>query len=195
VALIWLWSTLKQIPVSRKLGIGLALIFLLFAFFNAWRTQYLKTHPGLRLEIVQLGTANGQTPNDSRILIWAALANRGEPTTADSWELFINVPNQLPLKAETLYLDPTRPIGYGMSNGQERRLSGDDILYNKAMRQPIQKGMKEVGFLGFEANIQRAVIEKKGTIFCSNARMLMATQLKQNGITLACQGNRCSYPA
>src|SRR6266496_4592186 len=39
VALLWLWSTLKQIPISRKFGIGIALIFLFFAIFNAWRER------------------------------------------------------------------------------------------------------------------------------------------------------------
>ena len=40
VALAWLWSTISQIPLSRKAGIVLALFFLFMAFFNAWRKQY-----------------------------------------------------------------------------------------------------------------------------------------------------------
>ena len=39
VALVWLWSTVKQGPVSRKFGIGLAILFLFFAVFNAWRDK------------------------------------------------------------------------------------------------------------------------------------------------------------
>jgi hypothetical protein len=42
VALVWLWSTLRQKPPSRNVGIGLAIFFLFFAFFNAWRDQYVK---------------------------------------------------------------------------------------------------------------------------------------------------------
>lgn len=40
VALVWLWSTVSQIPMSRKAGIILAIFFLLMALFNAWRKQY-----------------------------------------------------------------------------------------------------------------------------------------------------------
>lgn len=39
VAVIGLWSTLHQSPISRKIGIAVALIFLFFALFNAWRQQ------------------------------------------------------------------------------------------------------------------------------------------------------------
>jgi hypothetical protein len=39
VALLWLWTTFRQIPLSRKIGIGVAVIFLFFAVFNAWRDQ------------------------------------------------------------------------------------------------------------------------------------------------------------
>lgn len=40
VALVWLWSTVFSIPVSRRTGIGLAVFFLVMAFFNAWRKQF-----------------------------------------------------------------------------------------------------------------------------------------------------------
>ena len=39
VALLWLWSTLRQIPISRKIGVIIALLFLFLSFFNAWREQ------------------------------------------------------------------------------------------------------------------------------------------------------------
>ncbi len=39
VALVALWSTLRQKPVPRKLGVVLAIVFLLLAFFHAWRDQ------------------------------------------------------------------------------------------------------------------------------------------------------------
>jgi hypothetical protein len=40
VALLWLWSTWKQVSVPRTIGIGLASFFLFLAIFNAWRTEY-----------------------------------------------------------------------------------------------------------------------------------------------------------
>lgn len=42
VALLWLWSTLRQVPISRKVGIAVAILFLFFAAFNAWRKLYVE---------------------------------------------------------------------------------------------------------------------------------------------------------
>jgi hypothetical protein len=39
VALLALWSLLRQQPIRKSLGIGAALFFLFLAFFNAWREQ------------------------------------------------------------------------------------------------------------------------------------------------------------
>jgi hypothetical protein len=39
VAALWLWSTVKQVPISRKSAILVAAFFLLVAIFNAWRDQ------------------------------------------------------------------------------------------------------------------------------------------------------------
>lgn len=40
MALLWFWSTLKSATIPRGVGITLALVFLLVAFFSAWREQY-----------------------------------------------------------------------------------------------------------------------------------------------------------
>ncbi len=47
VAVLWLVSTLVEIHVSKKANVGIALVFLFLAFFNAWRKQY---RHGLTLE-------------------------------------------------------------------------------------------------------------------------------------------------
>jgi hypothetical protein len=61
VALLWLWSTLKQVPISRKTSIAVAVMFLIFAFFNAWRGQYLRTKSGLKMQVHYVATANPMT--------------------------------------------------------------------------------------------------------------------------------------
>ena len=40
IAGLWLWSTLSGEPISREVAILVAIVFLLFAGFNAWRSQY-----------------------------------------------------------------------------------------------------------------------------------------------------------
>lgn len=39
VALAWFWSTWFNQPVSRRVGLAIALMFLLLAIFNAWREE------------------------------------------------------------------------------------------------------------------------------------------------------------
>ena len=39
VALLWFWSTLRQRTLPTKLGLLLAVGFLIVAVFNAWRAQ------------------------------------------------------------------------------------------------------------------------------------------------------------
>lgn len=40
VAVVALWHLLKNQPISRKLGIGLAMFFFFLSFFKAWQDQY-----------------------------------------------------------------------------------------------------------------------------------------------------------
>jgi len=170
VALVWLWSTVYQKIISRRLGVALALSFLFFAFFTAWREQYLKTHPGLKLEVLQLGVADGHTQNDCKIFISASIKNNGMPSVADYWELFVQTSGHNPVKAEIQYIDPSQPLTFNLPGGQTAKLSSEDVLYNKTMKQPIQTGMKEVGILSFGMKMPRKDIEIKGTKFLLQCR-------------------------
>src|SRR5205809_5832120 len=70
VALTSLWSTLfPRFPISRKIGIALALLFLFMAFFNAWRKQYRR-----RLEL----ESEKRQPEDTatKILFITTFASR-----------------------------------------------------------------------------------------------------------------------
>ncbi len=40
VAVVALWHLMKDRPVRRKVGIGLAIVFLFLSFFKAWQDQY-----------------------------------------------------------------------------------------------------------------------------------------------------------
>jgi len=55
VALVALWTTLRQKPIPRKLGVVLAILFLFLAFFHAWRKQ-LNSKRGLSSDIDRLQT-------------------------------------------------------------------------------------------------------------------------------------------
>jgi hypothetical protein len=71
VALVWLWSTISTTPPSRPAGIGLAIFFLIMAFFNAWRKLF---H---RLLVLQAEITNRDNRTAS-ILIVSHFASKGE---------------------------------------------------------------------------------------------------------------------
>jgi hypothetical protein len=103
VALAWLWSTFRQKPTSKKFGIGIALVFLCAALFNAWRDQYQKTYPGLRLTIDEWAIGQMDFVNSGNLAllgtgafseVTATVRNLGNPSIADNWSFSMSVPDQ-----------------------------------------------------------------------------------------------------
>ena len=102
VALLWFWSTIKQRPISRKIGTALAIIFLCLAVFNAWREQYIKTLPRLKLHIEQslIGPSHDH-PTDTYILLVVSVSRPyGPPSIAQDWGLTVKPPDESPYKAD-----------------------------------------------------------------------------------------------
>jgi len=150
VASLTVFERITGTPIPfRAFWWGIIVAFLM-AIFLAWRDEYRKTRPGLKLTVAQFGIADGPTPNDSRVLVIASLVNLGTPSIADSWKLFAHIPGRAhPVETTPDYFDPTRPITLYPKKGVVQRIAAADTLYNKTMKQPIQTGMKEVGVLGF----------------------------------------------
>lgn len=92
VAFVTLYVMLRETAVPKRWAIALALFFLLLAFFNAWRNEYLKTHPGLALkvfEVWKMKPKDNQDPNTTRLVIIASISNLGNPTIAENWKIRI----------------------------------------------------------------------------------------------------------
>lgn len=159
------FERLKGWKPNKKVFAVILICGFLVSIFDTWREEYNKTHPGLRIEIVQIGVGDGYTKDDSKIFLTAAVSNVGDPTIADAWRLSIQPVGGATVSAETAYVDPSNPIVLNFSNGQQTKLNGSDVLYNKTMTGPIQSGMKEVGILAFTVNLPRELLEKVGTKF------------------------------
>lgn len=71
VASFWLLQLLRKddLPraISRKIGIGLAIVFLFFAFFNAWREQYKENEISREVGILTLDHVEGGKTTDPSI--------------------------------------------------------------------------------------------------------------------------------
>jgi hypothetical protein len=154
VALVWLWSTVKQGPVSRKFGIGLAILFLFFAVFNAWRD---KQHELLALQerltpklemIVSQRVWGGMGPNPAEtrlgMVIWLSIINHGAESIAHDYS------------AKLVFTDGRIVDGIREQVTQELRFpdyiirNADKMaIYDKTAENPIPRGGARAGIIMF----------------------------------------------
>ena len=175
VALLWLWSTLRESPVSKKVGIGVALVFLFFAFFNAWRQQYVKTKVGLTMEINFVGPADNiagytQTP----LIIWATISNRGVPTIADTWDLRITTADGRTNQKDKVHIVMMdKPFIFE----GKIKISPSQALYEKT-KEPIPAGAKPRGLMVFFVDeFDKATLSAKGTKYLLTCRDISGNEV------------------
>jgi hypothetical protein len=152
VALLWLWSTLNEVPISRKIGIAVAIFFLAVALFNAWQKQYRRANtaelPNLSARIDFLYGGNVTEINGAQLWMVVALKNEGAPSVAGGYRLGIEFEDR------TILIAPTR-----INDGYELRGEGDKVLArfsssnrleDKTMSTTIQRGLPVRGWLRFD---------------------------------------------
>ena len=98
------YTVVKEASPPHKVYKALAILFAVLSCFNAWRIEYLKTHPGLHLHVEQFGFAQGvqKAPGvpllDTKgipAIMSATLRNLGPGSTiADTWVLTVKLPGK-----------------------------------------------------------------------------------------------------
>jgi hypothetical protein len=187
VVLVAISERLSGRTMSRRMYVSLFIfVFLVGAFFVAWRDQYQAvqaakeqtqkaekkleelTKPGLALHIDELGIGDNAKIPYIGALITANLTNNGAPSIAESWELLVILPDGSKHGPfPTVFINPKVPI---VNHHPEFKISSADALYNKTM-QPIQRGDKKRGVLIFPLfGLERKVVEKTGTKFILSAK-------------------------
>ena len=155
VAVLWLWSTVRQMPISRKFGIALALVFLSLAVFNVWREQYRMVRefqadvPDLRGHIDAL--LSGDTLNEGKpvpfVLAIVSIRNLKAPSIAQGYECQVKTADGRSLHGRTDAL----PTGMTFMDHPEWSGRFDNIapLYDKTAETPIERGALRRGALMF----------------------------------------------
>jgi hypothetical protein len=180
VATVWLWSTLKQVPISRKVGILLAVMFLVFAFFNAWREQHHEalekqqkldalTLPILTADIFVAISRIGGNGGDTLMTVAGLIKNQGAPTVLDKWGVDIKFSDGrllhgklllAPSPIDTLTLDDSK------GHNPPMVLSGAKYWPSATRSQPIATGGGGDGWINalFPNLSADEVEQKKATI-------------------------------
>jgi hypothetical protein len=121
VATIALWHTLRNSPMSRRVGIVLGIIFLLMAFFKAWQEQYEKANKILVPAPIQV-TNQISVPPPQVVII--------EKTTEAKHDLtsFVQFSGLTPITAQNNnVIAPGNRIGFNFSFQQKGPEPVDDL--------------------------------------------------------------------
>jgi len=148
-------------PTPRWIVIAVAAICFFLASVRVWTTEHRKyleearkNTPQLVAEIQQLCVGGSTTDRDTGkpyikdgtpVLVIATVENTGMPSVARGWKASVQTPEGKVVVGESHYVPPNIIVG---DKGNQRRLSGDDALYDKAMT-PIPQGGAITGVLLF----------------------------------------------
>jgi hypothetical protein len=173
VASVSLWQLLRKKPLARdltkKIGIGLSLLFLCMALFKSWNEQHhgaldaneklrALTVPQLVLKVDQFGpmnlsSADPQLNGRTGVIAVANITNEGAPSIAEQFLLIIVLPNGRtygPLEPfETL---DKRDVGVFTTSDETPEVifsQAQDSLSEKAYAKPIENGTRVRGILQF----------------------------------------------
>lgn len=186
MALVTFWSTLRQKPVPRWFGVTLAVIFLFFAFFHAWRSEHRaaiqaqeekqkvdnelsatrnESLPKLKGQI--LFSSSGISRNDAdttSVLFVVSIRNSGAPSITKDWSATIDVPGRGSISGTAVHY----PKGFDLFENEQaegQRLQNSDAIYEKTAEHPVTAGAEVHGFLLFDfKGVRPEQMERGGAI-------------------------------
>lgn len=140
VALVSLWSTLKQKTIPRKLGVVLGVIFLFLAFFNAWRDQRhsaMDTQKQVdylsRPEFVVESENQASSCSNALTTIFLAvrITNHGTDSAVLDYEAHFQSKTTPSIKAKTVAPGLVGSLKLRYPNGQWYEIPPSGLLYNR----------------------------------------------------------------
>jgi hypothetical protein len=142
----WLYKELSKVQALAALT-----FFVLFALFSSWRTEYLKTAPGLKLEINSVAVGSVGQTGVTGVTVFARISNLGNPTIADEWSLNFYPVGTPVKKYGPLVIHRDAPVTFRGFNGNtiEEHFTAKDTLYSKTIPTPLVNGAREEGFMSF----------------------------------------------
>jgi hypothetical protein len=139
--------------LSVKVEIAVLLLFVFFASFQAWRSEYLKTRPGLHIKVLERWqwVPDKGAPG---LLVIVSVYNLGTPTIADGWKVRVKQANSRAWGDYVGYslVDPTVPAPIQVKDVPFKVFYNPmDAIFLKTT-QPIATGAKLNGFITVAGN-------------------------------------------
>ena len=161
IALIFLWTTLKQKALSRTTWIVIVSMFFSWAVFSAWREQYEGrrrateelddlTKPKLRGVIQDAFTAKaGDNKESSIVTPDVMIVNTGAPSIATNFSVSVALPDGREVKGVPIAPPPPGSrLLLNMSSDPNHQVTFDsaDFIVRKGREHPIPTGGAVSGF-------------------------------------------------
>jgi hypothetical protein len=111
----------------------------------------------------------GRIPNvddASIVVVTTSLSNSGAPSIADNWNLDVYFPTPTTSSVKgTMMQIPDAPFGGLARNGKPLQWNPTDSLYDKAMKAPLENGMKHNGVLLFRVPARKDDAMMRGVVY------------------------------
>jgi hypothetical protein len=174
---------------------GLAVLLFFVATFQAWQDEYQKTHPGLKLQILQIDTGRIPNSDDSTlVIVTASLFNNGVPSVADNWNLYVYFPTPPSTVTGRMIQIPDAPFGGSTATSSRIQWDPADSLYDKAMKGPVESGMKENGILIFNVSARPDDVRTRGIIFTLTCKDVDGNLISGKYIKGSGEAGHVTYP-
>lgn len=155
VATAAFWHILRDVPMSRRFGLGLAVVFLFMAFFKAWRDQYRSrimadhklriAEPDFVLSFGQIVVKHDSTRDITALLIQSHLLNRGADSVALGWRAHYKSKSYDDEATVNVFAEDAISLPFG-SNEYKYVIGRDDLMPIKTIRS-ITRGNITMGAL------------------------------------------------
>lgn len=148
---VWKFWWIEKSRIRRLAGLAVLGLGVFLFGKQTWPSGTTSDHSFPKLEGRVDEVSVGASPwdaNSSSVTIVASVRNMGAPSIASDFRLFVNVPG-LPRKEAIPYYVPKDLVLKVKPTDPEssRYLVSSDLLYEKALRNPIQTGALIRGFL------------------------------------------------
>jgi hypothetical protein len=169
--------------LKRKLSwlveLGILILFVLFACFQAWQDQYRSAltkdqqlaelgKPVFAGKIDDIGVAPGRRSGESIVTIFATVTNTGAQSIADEFRLSVTDPNGKTVQGEAIP-PPMKGKDLRVQDKNDPRaivpLSREDSLEQKAKNNPVAHNGAADGFLMYYVGLSQETIMIPGTVF------------------------------
>jgi hypothetical protein len=160
---LWLWLADVHLTPRREAAfwvLGMLTVACLFGLSSFFLRE--SERPKFIIDLMHISWVERDPGAPTGLILVVEIVNRGAPSAAKMWRLWIQPPAARPIRARSLSVP--RPLPLPTSENVFRVITSNEWLYNKTAT-PIARGGMAVGILLFDITLNKELINQPGTQF------------------------------